>query len=542
MALSMRALLSSLSITAAASAFSISPLHAQGQVTSASISAQGQFSGQTDTPGQLNCSFTLYASLGSNHLGTYNSNDFKLQIGVDANFGGIGTLLQITNLLNNQSDNLIENRSGAGAGWQTSYYAYDQPSDTMVDFNQAAGNSVEYQWGYATSIVDLSDTAWKPLNSDHVTTSWSNSSTASTAGTTPCNSSNYQSGYQFDHGRSSIKANALETSSGLVVHVTDSNDIKADINQYWTSEEAEQALYLSKAVAVKDNLRVYLVGKSGWTEGPISPIGSFVVNHQDYSKCVQTRCIIGIKQDLSYMLLIWNIGGKDFGIAVTNPGLGVQLNSSSTVYCENQDDASCGSIDVHTWIYNASGVSINKGSIRSLRNEYYIGDLAELANLGFSPNGVPLTTSYTPEIASNCNITTSPSSNNQLASHPASQIGTGSLNFYSSNLFANSTNNNQTYVSAATSGQSGHIQLQARMFENVPNGFPDLYQLSMLTTDATRWVPLGTFNNQPDINGLIDLPIGYKLSTPGFLLIPTSLGQDVYNNYYLQMSDISGCN
>ena len=225
---------------------------AQGTITASSANF-GSFSGQTDNPGVLNCNLNAISLLGGNHQGIFNSQGYNLAIKLDANFGGIGTVLSFTNASNGASANVIEARSGTGAAWQTSYYLYDSASDTFIVFNQNAGNSIGYQWGYSNAVENLTESSWEPLISDAVTTQWS-SNTPNPISTSPC----ANSGYKFDEGRGSFVATPIETPSGIVTHVINSFDLKSLEAQHWSFEDVEQALYLNKQVAISNNLRIYL--------------------------------------------------------------------------------------------------------------------------------------------------------------------------------------------------------------------------------------------------------------------------------------------
>ena len=509
---------------------------AQEAITAASANF-GTYTGQTDTPGKLNCNLGWGANLGLNHTGLFTSSGYKLGVSLDANFGGIGTGLTITNTGNGTSVNVVENRSGAGAAWQTSYYLYDQSSDTFVIFNQAAGNNVPSQWGYSNSVANLTEANWVPMFSTSYTTNYSNPDGGTTVATTPCNNT----GFEFDQGRGEINVTPLETSSGLVAHITNNFDVKSNENQAWTWEDAEQALYLSMSVASSNNLRIYLIGPN-WTEGPLLPSAPFTIQHA-VSQCTPSGCSNFINSAFSYMLLVWNVGGQDFGLAITNQGLDAQIDNSFTTYCSNASNPSCGSIDIHNWVSRQNNVSIPTGEVRSFRNEYYAGTLPQLAALGFSPGGTPAPPYYYPDFGnSGCAATTNAATNNQLAADPVSNLVSGS-GFYSSTMFTSSFNSNSTYVSVVSGGSiSGHIELDARLLNGQAEAFPSQYYLYVQETNLGGWINLGLYNTQPNAAGVVDMPFGWPTSMSSFEIIPTVLGVDNYNNHYLQLAGLKGCN
>jgi hypothetical protein len=512
--------------------------YAQGSVTSRSTNYVS-YSGQTDPAvNTLYCGLDVNADLGLNHTAVIPGNDYQLKLSVDANFGGIGTGITFVNPANRTSTNIVQTASGAGAAWQTSYFVYDTAGDRLIVFDQGAGNDVASQWGYSNTVSNLTETGWNPLWSDHYHPTYSKTGFAKDVGTSPCN----HTGFYFDDGRGSIVATPIETPYGNVTHITNAYQLKSNWNQSWGFVGVDQSLYLNGVVAVQSNLQIVLVGKSGWVEGPIRPTGKFTLHHA-VGGCDRTGCSYETGSDVAYLLLNYTIGNKAYSIAVLEPKSRAVIIMTSTPYCTpDGDPKTCGAVQIHSFLTSNDPVTIAVGEIRNYQLEYYAGTPMQLAALGFDPIEGGTVRNYNPARATACTPNQVAFSNNQYPNNPVGNL-VSNAGFYSTNPFANGINRNGTYATIAASAHgAGHAQLSARVVGGRTYGFPNLYRLYVSGSDGTSTLDLGLFNSQPDKTGMVDIPLGYKLDTTNLMIVPVSLGQDSYANYYLQLSKLSLCN
>ncbi|NOK22017.1 hypothetical protein [Corallococcus carmarthensis] len=294
-------------------------------------------------------------------------------VGLSDSIGGVGVKLElVNNQYPTQYVNVVEDRSAAGAGWQTSYIIQDWPGGVgNIVFNQAAGNSTAGQWGYtnlyAFSGSTINALDWNPLVSDHL----------HEAGTSfsPC----YSTGYVFDDGQSNITGALVNTAAGSVVRWTNAYSFRARVNQSWPQWSAEQALYLKKNVASMGDLRIYL-RKGSTVHGPIRPVSRFTIPE---ATCVQNNGSACNTVPYDYAVLVWNILGVDVGIAIPDLSDGVSLNMEETTYCSNANDLTCGNINFHAW-KRLPSANILAGSVRTVARDYVIGTLPQLAALGYT--------------------------------------------------------------------------------------------------------------------------------------------------------------
>jgi hypothetical protein len=299
--------------------------------------------------------------------------DVTSVVGVDDQFAGIGAKFE---LLNNDSPgnyvNVVEARSGAGAGWQTSSLTYDNPGGVgIIVFNQAAGNSVGTQWGYrnrfsenGSSIYSL---GWNPLYSDHIH--------EVAGGHSPCN----RSGYVFDDGAVHILGARVQTPHGVALAWRNQYSFRSRVQQSWPNWSIEQAFYLSRPVARAGNLRLYL-RRGATMHGPIRPYDSFSIPS---ATCDQVRGSHCNTLAYDYALLVWNIFGRDIGVAIPDLNA-VSLNLETVTYCSNAANDSCGNINFHSWLRRGGAASFATGQIRTYGQVYYVGTLPQLADLGYT--------------------------------------------------------------------------------------------------------------------------------------------------------------
>lgn len=141
-----------------------------------------------------------------------------------------------------------------------------------------------------------------------------------------------------------------------------------------------------------------------------------------------------------------------------------------------------------------------------------------------------------------------PSSNDVLSGWPASNAADGDPStVYSSNWFASSANDRNSWLVVDTSGQPTveGVVLYPRFVNGVVTGFPTSFQLFMLSADYTAWVPEGSYDTstdafkpQPDGSVVIALA-GGPIATHGVKILPTGIGQDDWGNHFFQMADVS---
>jgi hypothetical protein len=511
---------------------------AQGVITSSSAGF-GSYSGQADPAlNTLYCGLDVNTNLGLNHTDVISTAGYQLALSLDANFGGIGTGITLTNPSDHTSANIVQTASGAGSAWQTSYLVYDIAGDRLIVFNQAAGNDVSYQWGYSNTIVNLTETGWNPLWSDHYHPTYSETGFASQVGNSPC----MDTSFHFDDGRGSIVATPIETQFGSVTHITNAYQLKSNMNQSWGFVAVDQSLYLNGVIAVQSKLQVTLVGKSGWVEGPISPAGTFSIAHGT-GGCTSSGCSYEMGSDVAYVLLNYTIGNQSYEVAILEQKSRAIILQTFTPYCTSSSDpANCGAVQIHSFLTSDQPTTIAAGQIRNFQLEYYVGSPAQLGAIGLNPVEGRGVTNYSPGLARTCTTNLSAASNNQYSDDPADNLVDGS-GFYSSNPFLNNVNDNGTFTAVAASSRgAGHLQLSARTYSGTNYGFPSLYELLTVSTDAATAVSLGIFNTQPDNTGTVDIPLGYKLNTNYLAVVPILLGQDSYSNFYLQITRLQMCN
>lgn len=309
---------------------------------------------------------------------TIKGSDVAVNLGISSDFGGVGVKFEIVNLRDHPTQPLdvLEARSAAGCGWQTAFHLHDPFGKQNIDFNQAAGNSVAYQWGYNNDYDELAAFHWNPVPSD---------ATSARGATSPFDNNCYL----FEDGRLHIGTNTIYTRSGTVVDITNQYCLRSRVDQYWDWWAAEQAFYLNKRIARERNLRVYLVGASRlWSEGPILPYDNYVVKNGQSScdpKVVKQDGCGSQTDSLSFALFIWDVFGMDIGVAIIPPNESCygHLNMCRNIYGPIDTDDSNGSIDWHTVVAVNSPVRFPAGSERPYHVRYIVGTVGQLADLGY---------------------------------------------------------------------------------------------------------------------------------------------------------------
>ena len=142
------------------------------------------------------------------HAKTIDGSEVSVNLGIAGDFGGVGVTFELVNKSKpDQSVNILEARSATGCGWQTSFLFTDQSKDQIIVFNQAAGNSVAYQWGYQNDYDELAAFHWNPVVSDHT---HPHRDFSHSIPTSPYD----HNGYWLEDGRLHIGTNPIPSGSG----------------------------------------------------------------------------------------------------------------------------------------------------------------------------------------------------------------------------------------------------------------------------------------------------------------------------------------
>lgn len=328
----------------------------------------------------LTCNIVWDEKLPTTDSWTVVGTNASVRYGANRNFGGVGVELTLTDPNNPESAvNVIEARSGAGAGWQTSYWGRDAVTNLVTIMNQAAGNNVGSQWGYKNSFSGTMETYWNPVTSDKYYPSGNFNDPS--VGSSPCNNN----GYTFDDGRLSLTFSTRSTFAGNAISIRNEYSLRARANQNYKKWVLAQGPYFDKQVAQNHNLRVYFHGRSGWNEGPIMPWKDFTVTHGE-GLCSDTGCAYTISgSEVDYAVAVWKIGGHDIGLAFS-------VDTSSTIvfynekmtYCGDAANPHCGNIALGQYlVYNTTGYQVSAGSERVFGVTYTVGTVDELHALGY---------------------------------------------------------------------------------------------------------------------------------------------------------------
>ena len=346
----------------------------------------GGTGGKPLRPPSLTCGFPLWATPPVTHARHLAGHTAAVKVGLSADMGGVGVLFGLINRKRpEEMVNIQEARSAAGSGWQTSHLFTDAVSDRILVFNQASGNSLASQWGYDTGYTgpngpetaSLAATGWNPLPSDHY---HPHRDFGHSVGTSPCRGDSLL----FEDGRLLLTMERVPTPHGEAIRLTNLWRMRSRGTQHWASWFVEQAFYLNKAVARRNDLRVYLCGADGWREGPIRPYDDYAIVHATGS-CTADGCAWAIRP-LRYVVLIYHIAGLDLGIAIDYPQpFRAHLNMAKAGISGPDHSDACGSIDWHTVIPTPAGpIVYAPGQEREYLARYHVGDLTQLASLGYT--------------------------------------------------------------------------------------------------------------------------------------------------------------
>ncbi len=342
---------------------------------------------------KLTCKTDAWSALAATDFDFRQGTDVRVDVGIAREYGGVGVLLGLNGV------NVLEPRSAAGGGWQTSNVIVDGSSASPTQyilFNQGAGNSRDYQWGYRNTYSGLSALEFNPLWSDNV---HPYSNTATSSPTSPCAPAN---AYLFEHGKGQISmALGATQGHGNAVMLINQYTYQSQADQSWARWSSEQALYLSKSIAKSSNLRIYLKGKEGWIE-KVDPF-NINIGGKHGKRNVDANCKTNcgdnwVVPKLEYAMFVWNIRGLDVGVVVVGPDQGGSgfvgnINRVDNGFQCNDGSDQCGVIDWHTYLYDAANVSIPNGKVRTFGADYRVGTLQQLADWGYTIAAAPVCSS-----------------------------------------------------------------------------------------------------------------------------------------------------
>jgi hypothetical protein len=302
-----------------------------------------------------------------------------VKMGFSDSFGGIGVELELSDRNNSaRKVNVLEARSGGGAGWQHSalIYAYD---GNVLLANQAVGNSVHYQWGYNSNLLYSQTGEFNLLSADKWVPNYPDS--FSLVGSSPCMPNN--SGLFFDYGKPSIRSWTEKTEKGSIVRITKSYSLRSAIDQFWSNYTSMEALYLNLSAARETDLKMYVVG-NGWIDGPIRPYE--FIDQLPHAQRIDNSSItrtFHYGPEANYSVLVWNIDGVEVGL-VSFFTAGAWIRLEKEAYCIDPNDDKCGNIN-HIFSNEVYQDAVfNKDSIRTYHYDYIIGTLPQLFELGYA--------------------------------------------------------------------------------------------------------------------------------------------------------------
>ena len=330
------------------------------------------------TSSVLTCDYPWSAVPPETHGFSLNGNPVKVNLGYTSDFGGIGTKLELINSGSPHPINIIEARSGAGAAWQYTGMVYTDSGEDLLN-NQASGNGAGYQWGYSNDLQ---------INIDGNTTSLTSSNWAKNPADTfdgvpqfPC--VDPLTVPTFDEGRPSVVSKTTPVSNGSVIEIESTYSLRSLTNQYWKFYVPVHAFYLNRRTARDANLRMYIIGRSSWIEGPIYPFDPFSIDHAN--KVTNPSWVYPtwqISSDTKYTLFVWNIFGLDIGILIDSPYFGPDIRLEANPYCQDIYNDACGAIAFFSKENIVEYASFPKDQTRSYSFHYTIGTIPQLQEIG----------------------------------------------------------------------------------------------------------------------------------------------------------------
>jgi len=301
-------------------------------------------------------------------------------IGVSADLGGVGVYFGLANLSKDPgtSINVLEARSAAGCGWQTSYLLKDQTNnEQVVVFNQSAGNSATCQWGFPNDFVisakGLAAKYWNPIVSD-------------TVGGTPTSPLTIPpSGILLDDGILQIGTAVQPTRQGDIADITNLYTLRSRFdNQYWAEWFLEQAFYSNRNIAKRGQFKIYLYdSKKMLLDDGISPqLEGFAASYGHFEPHPKDQGIRDFKTNtITYTVFLWFLPDLDVEIAVlvTPPP---EKTCFAHIVLESNRYNGEGSIGWHLFIEHLEPAVFTRIP-REHRVRYQVGTKCQIAGLGF---------------------------------------------------------------------------------------------------------------------------------------------------------------
>jgi hypothetical protein len=210
----------------------------------------------------------------------------------------------------------------------------------------------------------------------HPVADWSKIDWSQSVNTSPC----YHEGFRFHDGQLSITGQQI----GDAVRLQNRYTVRASVAQTWGRFIPDQAMYVTREVARQHNLRAYFVGASSppWLESAFV-YDDFKPPHAVGDCDITAGCFF--YQPLSYLVLVWNIGGVDVGVAIHRADGspfqgGIALAKDGA--CLDTTDDRCGNISWHTYVADAP-LSMAVGDRASYSMTYDVGLESQLSALGY---------------------------------------------------------------------------------------------------------------------------------------------------------------
>ncbi len=428
------------------------------------------------------------------------SQDIEVNVSLSKRFSGIAAGL----LLNGVS--VIAGKSAAGAAWQTSYIISAPDSQDVYVFNQAAGNSTPFSWGFTNFFskipsVNLVITNWTPLYADHYHPDGDFGESIAL-----CPGYGYTS-VAVDEGSGRIDLSKMAVSTGYVIKIKNTYTHKAMVNQTWDWFTLEQAFYMDRQVAKDRNLNAYLGYSS---DGINTQIYKVFLGGPDYS--VPSNIVYEaetipnksykIRPGLRYVVFVWNISGKEIGVAIDMPETppssfsGAHLNMERTAYGSDPDNYSNGNISFHPWIVDLHGtITFSQGETNDYFLNYYVGTPEQLSELGYGTKTSDPVSSST-IFADNFNCTGSGGNINFEYNTSGRQSGNAAPLFYNQPEIGFTVTNAGPNAGKANvitgAGQVRYLNLAHNLTESA--GFSVEYEFTRLSPDGGTWgsIAIGT--------------------------------------------------
>ena len=273
---------------------------------------------------RLNCHISGILPIPPTDTETFKGSGAWARVGINRKLGGVATTLELINPDHPEMPlSLIDNRSAAGAAWQSCVGTVDAQNEKLVGYNQSCGNS-DQNWGFESS-YDISDTTgfvqkqWLPLFSVGYKQPANPGGTVRL--TSPCPvhiSKTFYPPIRLGDGKFSIVPQMIQAGAAKILRLTDTYMVRLKDTQAWKQFDFDQCLYLTPAAVQEGDLRAYLAQEGHSIVGPIHLSGEIPVSLRK-----NVRSVVGDNEDwfistlpASYVILVYHVAGKDIGIAI----------------------------------------------------------------------------------------------------------------------------------------------------------------------------------------------------------------------------------